>query len=224
MTWDTTTPTGSESISNGDNRIRELKTDLQTALRGNATDGDEAKFPGSDTANPIFRYRGLKGTTGARPTAGQYGLYFNTTLNALQRDNGSSWDTVGTVIPSGTVMLFFQASAPVGWTQVTTQNDKTLRIVSSTGGGTGGTNAMSTGLSHTHTISSDGGHTHSSPITTGTPSSTNDYTAGSGNSLATSGHTHTVTIASDGAHTHTGATGSTAPTFQYIDVIACSKD
>ena len=42
MTWDTTTPTGSESINNGDNRIRELKTDLQTALRGNATDGDEA--------------------------------------------------------------------------------------------------------------------------------------------------------------------------------------
>ena len=73
MTWDPTTPTGSESINNGDNRIRELKTDLQTALRGNATDGDEAKFPGSDTANPVFRYRGLKGTTGARPAAGQYG-------------------------------------------------------------------------------------------------------------------------------------------------------
>ena len=62
MTWDPTTPTGSESINNGDNRIRELKTDLQTALRGNATDGDEAKFPGSDTANPIYRYRGQKAT------------------------------------------------------------------------------------------------------------------------------------------------------------------
>lgn len=38
-----------------------------------------------------------KGTTGARPAAGVEGrLYFNTTTQTLQRDNGSSWDNIGT--------------------------------------------------------------------------------------------------------------------------------
>jgi len=59
-------------------------------------------------------------------------------------------------IPNGSVMVFFQANAPTGWTKVTTQNDKTLRVVSGTGGGTGGDWAMSAG----ETTSSHGGHVH----------------------------------------------------------------
>jgi hypothetical protein len=43
-------------------------------------------------------------------------------------------------IPTGTVMPFFQSAAPTGWTQVTTQNDKAIRVVSGTGGVSGGTN------------------------------------------------------------------------------------
>ena len=39
-------------------------------------------------------------------------------------------------MPSGTIVAFFQASAPTGWTQNTTHNDKMLRVVSGTGGGT----------------------------------------------------------------------------------------
>lgn len=167
MTWDITLPAGTEAVSNGDNRIRELKTDLQTALRGNTTDGLEAKFPGSDTANPVFRYRGLKGATSARPVSGQYGLYIDTDRNAVQRDNGSSWEDVATLIPAATVMLFFQAAAPVGWTKLTTQNDRALRIVSGAGGGTGGTNLVSVGMAHTHTVASHthdlGSHTHTTP-------------------------------------------------------------
>ena len=58
-------------------------------------------------------------------------------------------------IPSGTVMSFFQAAAPTGWTQVTTQNDKLLRVVSGTGGVSGGTNAFSTVNAQTAT----GSHT-----------------------------------------------------------------
>jgi len=75
------------------------------------------------------------------------------------------------VIPSGTVMLFYQAAAPTGWTKLTTQNDKVLRVVSGTGGGTGGswtisglTNAsVSTGLTvdnHTLTLSQVPSHSH----------------------------------------------------------------
>lgn len=170
MTWDITTPTGSEAANQGDDRIRELKADLQVAFRCQTADGDEAKFPGADLANPIYRYRGLKGSTGARPVSGQCGTFFDTTRNVLQRDNGSTWDDIGTVIPAGTVMIFYQAAAPVGWAQVVTQNDKALRVVSGGSGGTaGGTLALSSTitLAHTHTVNAHHhsiAHKHTVPV------------------------------------------------------------
>lgn len=95
-------------------------------------------------------------------------------------------------IPNGSVMVFFQANAPTGWTKVTTQNDKTLRVVSGTGGGTGGDWAMSAG----ETTSSHGGHVHSSAA----------HTHGGG-SLAAGAHT--LSTSEMPSHSHTGQWGAT---------------
>lgn len=57
--------------------------------------------------------------------------------------NGGTGQTTA-LIPSGTRVLFYQAAAPTGWTQVTTENNKALRVVSGTGGGTGGSVAFTT--------------------------------------------------------------------------------
>lgn len=68
----------------------------------------------------------------------------------------SSTGTSGS-LPSGTRMLFYQASAPTGWTKITTHNDKALRVVSGTGGGSGGSTAFSsvfTSRSPSGTVSS----------------------------------------------------------------------
>jgi hypothetical protein len=167
--FDTSTPAGTEAKSLGDNRIREFKVAVQEALRGGTTEGTEAVFPGSaPTTAPVFRYRGLKGTTGARPSAGQYGLYFNETRNAIQRDNGTTWDDIGTLIPADTVMVFYQAAAPTGWTAVAI-NDRFLRVVTAggTGGATGGsglTPSSTLTLEHSHTVNAHthdmGNHTH----------------------------------------------------------------
>jgi len=57
-----------------------------------------------------------------------------------------SWAEVAApteAIPSGSSMLFYQAAAPTGWTKQTTHNDKSLRVVSGTGGGNGGSTAFS---------------------------------------------------------------------------------
>lgn len=44
----------------------------------------------------------------------------------------------GADVPAGTVMSFFQAAAPTGWTKLSTSDDYAVRIVSGTGGGQGG--------------------------------------------------------------------------------------
>lgn len=240
MAFDPNTPLGSDPLSLGDDQLRALKTDIQTALRAAATDGTESKFPGADTANPVFRYRGLKGTTGARPVFGEYGLYMNTTKNTIQRDSGTAWEDVATLIPTGTVMVFYQAAAPTGWTQVVTQNDKALRVVSSAGGGTGGTLAISTGLTHHHTtvnhtltISEMPSHEHSNGTynallrahqtaiaDTPTGFDSND----SGGQEPDIAHFGVMSSSGGGnGHNH-GDTQDTSPVMAYIDVIICSKD
>lgn len=46
-------------------------------------------------------------------------------------------------IPSGSISVFQQTAAPVGWTKLTTHNDKALRLVSGSAS-SGGTTAFST--------------------------------------------------------------------------------
>lgn len=157
--WNTATPAGSDNVKDGDDRIREMKTAIQEALRGQASEGTEAVFPGaSPLTAPIFRYRGLKGTTAARPAFGQYGLYVNTTTGSLQRDSGSAWEDVAhlgsKVMPAGSTVVFYQSAAPTGWTRVTSVNDRFLRVVS--GGSPGTTGGSFSSLAHTHPLSDNG--------------------------------------------------------------------
>ena len=95
--------------------------------------------------------------------------------------------------PGGTKMVFVQASAPTGWTQDTTNNDKGLRVVSGSGGGAGGTHAFSSppSTSHTHTGAS---HTHS------TPNHSHSHTLSAG--------AHTLSTSQMPSHTHSGTTRS----------------
>lgn len=72
------------------------------------------------------------------------------------KDNFDNLDSRVAGIVSGTTMVFFQASAPTGWTQDTTHNDKTLRVVSGTGAGSGGSHSISSPPTHTHSVPRDG--------------------------------------------------------------------
>lgn len=54
------------------------------------------------------------------------------TINAIPEAAGD--------FPPGTVTLFVQASAPAGWTQINSQNNKAIRVVNGSGGGSGGSN------------------------------------------------------------------------------------
>jgi len=110
--------------------------------------------------------------------------------------NGSSfaWAEVGGGIPSGTVMLFKQTSAPTGWTKDTTAslNDSALRVVTgsvTTGGSVAFTTAFaSQGVSGTVANTTAGGSVSVSLSVGGSVSATTLSTA------QIPSHTHTVTL------------------------------
>jgi len=102
-------------------------------------------------------------------------------------------------IPNGSVMVFFQSAAPTGWTKVTNQNDKTLRVVSGNGGGTGGDWAMSAG----ETTSSHAGHVHTGAAHTHTSAAHTHSTAAHGHANNLSVANATLSTANLASHTHT---------------------
>jgi hypothetical protein len=120
----------------------------------------------------------------------------NGTVNATTYSgNGSSLTGVSS-IPSGSAALFFQSSAPTGWTQNTDAsiNTTTLRVVTGTGGGTGGGDGFSTVFT---------GSKNSAPGAilfddlTGASASAGTLAVGS-TTLSTPqipGHTHTTSVA-----------------------------
>jgi hypothetical protein len=157
------------------------------------------------------------------------------------------------LMPAGSVMPFGQTTAPTGWTKSTTHDDKALRAVSGTGGGNGGTTGFgsSVALSHSHTTSSDGSHTHvmgnhrHHVRTFARTIGANDggYVSydGSDNLQATVGGSASTRTAVNGrtandggggtttdlfgvAHTHSIGSALAAFQFAYLDVILCSKD
>lgn len=71
----------------------------------------------------------------------------------------------GVLMPAGTIMIFGQANAPIGWTKLASIDDRMLRVVSGVGGGSGGTQLISSGvsLSHTHVVTAVADHSHTFP-------------------------------------------------------------
>ena len=74
-------------------------------------------------------------------------------------NDGSNYFDIGSGdVPSGSVMLFYQTSAPTGWTKSTSHNNKALRVVSGNGGGSGGSVGFTSAFAN-HTVSISGSDT-----------------------------------------------------------------
>ena len=200
--------------------------------------------------NPITTATG--NTINIASTSNAYGTkYVQSTAPTSPCDGDVWYDTSGTVatggeFPSGTVLLFHQTSAPTGWSQVMTHNDKVLRVVTGTGGGSGGTTAFTSVftsrtvplVNHNHSIT-DPTHYHiypgddqlnqangyagwTSTSQGGFPYDAVSNTSGSGQMWRTTNASTGITINNA---SNTQATGNTMDfAVQYIDIILCSKN
>jgi hypothetical protein len=125
-------------------------------------------------------------------------------------------------------MPFTQAAAPIGWTQITTYTDHMLRVVSTAGGGTGGTDSpilMNVVPSHTHTMTGSTGtsaaHAHTYYLW--------GMSTGAGTSGSSFAGPYTATTQSAGDHTHTisavisNNSGADNWYPKYINTIFCNK-
>ena len=168
------------------------------------------------------------------------------TLNStgITYSDGTSESTKS--IPLNSIIVFCQASAPTGYTQITTHNNKALRIVSGTGGGSGGSVAFSTAFSsqalsgtiggftlttneipsHNHT---DSGHTHTGGITGGyqgagqSMSWSSQPSASGPNGTTNAGYASISYVGGGASHTHSFSGGNINLAVQYVDFIIAQK-
>ncbi len=154
--------------------------------------------------------------------------------------------------PAGSVSLFYNSTAPTGWTKLTTQDDKAVRVVSGAGGGAGGTVAMSTTISlahNAHSMTAQGTHSHDIGAHTHVQATSGQHqtdTTATGNIIYSLGGLMQVGVpgsstakdwwngsatsttpgatSTDPDHSHALASMLTDTTLARIDVIQCSKD
>ncbi len=110
----------------------------------------------------------LRLLTGAGVSAGDVILIEGDNISFTRSGNSLTIDSTATAtaasIPSGSTMLFVQSAAPTGWTTSSAHNNKALRIVSSGGGGTGGTVNFTAAFT-THSVSGNTSFTVSNQTT-----------------------------------------------------------
>jgi len=129
----------------------------------------------TDINNALQALASLNAGASEPATTYAYMFWADTVNSLLKMRNGSNtgWVSLGNFtlanlghltgyFPAGTKMVFYQAAPPPGWTKDTSHNDKALRVVSGSGGGSGGTHALSSPPAHTHDL---GNHTHTAPET-----------------------------------------------------------
>jgi hypothetical protein len=108
-------------------------------------------------------------------------------------------------VPSGSRMIFYQASAPTGWTKVTDSfiNNTALRIITGSGGG-----AYSSGSSFTTIFASNRVTTGGSVSATTLSTSQIPAHSHSGSTGTAGNHGHSGSTGGAGSHSHSGSTNA----------------
>ncbi len=141
-----TNPTGADPVNQGDDHLQLIKGVLKNIFPG--AGGVGFAVPINATEAQIDHLVGC--TQNVQATFDDH----ETRITALEAANTADQQVL--YAPTGTRMVFHQATAPAGWAQDVSNNDSALRVVNTAGGGTGGTDAFISGPTSTelHTLTS----------------------------------------------------------------------
>ena len=210
-------PAGSDGKNAGDDHIRLIKSTL-LATFANFT-GAEVAARESDLVQCSFGV-GSDPTVSDDNTAGYAigSVWVNTSsgdvfICAAASTGAANWiqldnDAVQ-AFPSGTVMLFYQNSAPTGWTKQTSSSYNDKAVITTTGNAsiyTSGTAASTFFSSSARSTSTHAGHTHGDTFSIAAYNSTSIGASGGSMWIIFNGsHTHTLngSVSSGGSHAHT---------------------
>lgn len=232
-TWDSSyeaDPADSDQASGGALDIRNTRIDTRERLvydHSWAGDDDDGFHKKVTFVDPL----------GAKPTQADDQSYLYTkdvsgTSELFYEDeagNEVQLTQAGAVqaFPSGTKMIFYQATAPTGWTIDAAVDERMVYIDKDNGGTLAGTSSAIS-MEVVGTVDSDGAHTHTIPeMDTGNPNGSGDTSADSGSLASLKSHDHTIpgstyNTGSDGAHTHAFTSDAYVPL--HAKCIVATKD
>ena len=169
------------------------------------------------------------------------------TSSGVTFGDGTTISSKYDVIPqSNTPLYFYQSSAPTGWSQVASNDNKMMRVVSGTGAGTGGSNSFTGTFTNrtyssnfnvpfsanvnNHTLSTPQLPSHSHPVNAGDGRTGNPAPQNASNNAFNSQSSHNSGNAGNsGGHNHSANVSASANwsagidmRVQYINVIYCT--
>lgn len=224
--WDETSPAGSQNISLGDNRIREMKVQLREIVgvdhkfESSGNDADNGKHNKVSLLEQANLGTGTEGEPilGAQTASGKAELVFtDEDDNDVQITSGGGMAVLGSSgWRTGDILLSSSTTTPSGWTDAsTTYDNKFIRITDGTPLTTGGSDT------HTHAAGSYAAPAHDHGGTTGSTAGTlGDVTGGGSDATAT----HTHTISQQAAATITGTSASSSNVPAYIEIRMYTKN
>ena len=168
-TWDANfeaSPADGDERQYGANKIRELKVSVSDRLELEHNFKANSQ-PSHKAGIASIAYSGSTANIANLASPGVGGLAWDTTLKAFKIRSANTWDRVDT-IPSGTKMLFYQDTAPAGWTIDNTLDDKVVYVTkgSAANGQTGGAaHANGTWTISGLTVDANLQHTHETEVT-----------------------------------------------------------
>ena len=199
-------PTGGDPTNQGDDHLQLIKSVLKSQFPGSG--GDGYSKPIVTNENELNFSQGVTSS-------------IQDQLDALAVEISSQKTQLNA--PIGTKMVFYQTSAPTGWTIDSSNDNAMMRVVSSSGGGSGGSDSPIS-FSHSHTT---GNHTLTiNEIPSHNHSYTTTFAPASGFASGAGGSTQTQNTGSTGggaSHNH-GNTNSVSYSPKYVDMIVATKD